>query len=137
MANLVQPLKSNCPYYHSQHGLHYPWLEAAGYGVVTRSEFMEGASGWIDYEQIHQGPSGALYNWWIDHCQAISHDVTNLAADHITKFVNPQTRTILMRLTLTRPHGTVITIDSASHGSLFEQFFLLEEQYARQLAYLT
>lgn len=125
-------MQEHCILYHSlesQGGLDYPWL-APSYGRLVRAEFNEGNMGWIDYSQLHRSsPGGPIHNWWLEHCRAVSHDVNNLAENHIAIFVTPETRSIIMRFTF--ENGTVYQSDKDTE--VFELFFRLEEQYAKAL----
>ena len=113
----------------SQGGLDYPWL-VPSYGRLVRAEFSEGDMGWIDYSQLHSStPGGPIHNWWTEHCRAVSHDVNNLAENHIAIFITPETRSIIMRFTF--ENGTVYQSDVDLDA--FKLFFHLEEEYARAL----
>lgn len=129
---VVQPMKEHCIVYHSlesQGGLDYPWL-VPSFGRLIRAEFNEGDMGWIDYSQLHRSsPDGPIHNWWMEHCRAVSHDVNNLAANHIAIFVSPETRSIIMRFTF--ENGTAYRSDVDL--DTFKLFFHLEEEYARAL----
>lgn len=127
--NSTQPLAAHCVTYHSRSGLDYPWLHSI-YGRIVLAEFNEGGP-WIDYEQAHQSrPGTPLHNWWVEHCQAVDHDADGLAARHIATFVNPQTRSVLMRFTF--ENGRVYQSDVDME--VFTHFYQLEEEYARALA---
>ena len=124
-----QPMQAYCPAYHGMDQLDYPWLTPV-YGKLVKAEFNENNQGWIDYEQMHATtPGGPMHNWWVEHCQAISHDVNNLATSHIATFVTPATRTIVMRFTF--DNGNVYRSDVDTQ--LFTRFYQLEEDYAKAL----
>lgn len=125
----IQPLKKNCVFYHMKNGLDYPWL-VKDYGVLVKAEFSEGGQGWVDYESLHQDVAGGpIHNWWVEHCRAVSHDVAHLAAQHIATFVDPRTRSIVMRFTFA--NGDVYQSDI--NGDHFARFFQLEQDYAMAL----
>jgi hypothetical protein len=125
-------MKEYCPYYHAseaQGGLDYPWLTSF-YGKLVKAEFNENNQGWIDYSQLHRTPpNGATHNWWIEHCHAVSHDVDDLYNSHMAIFVNPDTRSIVMRFTF--ESGLIYRSDIDT--SVFSHFFALEAAYARSL----
>lgn len=121
-----QPLKQNCVYYHARRGLDYPWL-VPQYGVLVKAEFNENGQGWVDYESLHQDIAGGpIHNWWVEHCRAVSHDVKDLAAQHVALFVDPRTRQVIMRFTFA--NGDVYQSDT--HGGYFAHFYQLEQDYA-------
>lgn len=125
----MQPLQAKCPYFHSADGFNYMWL-APIYGKVVKAEFNEKNQGWINYEQLHSStPGTSLHNWWIEHCQSVSHDINNLYTSHVATFVTPETRTIVMRLTFDNGRVYQSDVDTAT----FMHFFQIEESYAKYL----
>jgi len=114
-------------YTHSLFGLNYPWLNEE-FGPLVKTEFLEGQSGWVDYEQLHRTKSDpTLHTWWIEHCRAVSHEPSKLYASHMKAFVN-EGRFAVLRFTFA--NGAVYRSDY--NQDAFATFYRLEEDYHRK-----
>jgi hypothetical protein len=114
-------------YTHSLFGLNYPWLDEE-FGPLVKTEFLEGQSGWVDYEQLHRTKSDpTLHTWWIEHCRAVSHEPSKLYATHMKAFVN-EGRFAVLRFTFA--NGAVYRSDY--NQDAFDRFYRLEENYHRK-----
>lgn len=117
-------IQSAVVYTHAYNHLNYVWL-TPHVGRLVKAEFLEGDSGWIDYEQLHKSPKESfLHSWWTEHCRAVSHDPSDLLASHVRAFVNDD-RFAIMRFTFEDGRVYRSDVDKAA----FVQFFKWEEEY--------
>lgn len=109
---------------HSKHGWNHPWLHKE-FGKVTRAEFCEEETKWINFDDFHRCKSNEdERSWWVDHCKLVSHHPHHLFDSHMDAYVR-KTRFAVMRLTF--DNGSVYQSDL--HPKDFEKIFLLEQEY--------